>query len=203
MPKPIIKRISDQAVSEATGWGWDEWFAFLDERGAKGLEHKDVVRLLRDEGKVSKAWWGQTITVEYERARGLREMGEAADAGFEIGIRRTYDTAPRHAWNVLTKPGGIRMWLGVEDPLKLEKGTPYRATDGATGEIRTVTPGSRIRLTWRPVGGDKVSTIQLSVLPSGSKTVIAFHHENLSSFKEREKMRRHWNVVLGKLSEVW
>ncbi len=203
MPKPIIRKISDQAVTEATGWSWEEWFKFLDEEGAKELEHKETVRLLRDKGGLSKNWWCQMVTLEYEIARGLRQVGETEKTGFEIGIRRTYETSPRHAWSMLTKPQGMALWLGADPPIELKKGNMYQTPRGETGEIRTIQPGSSVRLTWRPVGGSHVSTIQIRVIPSGRNAVVAIHHEGLASEKEREIMRRHWNIVLARLQDLW
>ena len=58
-------RISDEAVSAATGKHWSEWFAVLDEEGAVRMKHANIARLVR-ERHVASDWWAQTITVEYE-----------------------------------------------------------------------------------------------------------------------------------------
>jgi uncharacterized protein YndB with AHSA1/START domain len=202
MTEPTNPKISETAVREATGWGWDEWFGFLDEHGAKELTHKEIVKLLREEAKLTKAWWTQMVTVEYERARGLRQIGETSPGSFEIDVRRTYEVTTRRAWDVLTRPAGIRAWLGEVNGLKLEKGCTYESIDGDTGEVRSVRPGERIRLTWRPMGWEEATTIEVTVIPMARQATIAFHQENLPTDKEREKMRKHWNKALNAMEDL-
>lgn len=35
-PEAQLSKVSDAAIRERTGRGWDEWFALLDARGATG-----------------------------------------------------------------------------------------------------------------------------------------------------------------------
>jgi uncharacterized protein YndB with AHSA1/START domain len=198
----MSSHVTDTAVREATGWGWEEWFALLDEKGAKELEHKEIVKLLRAEGQ-KNAWWNQMITVEYERSRGMRKVGETAEAGFEIGVRRTYEVAPKRAWDVITRPSGLHAWLGDVERLMFEKGQTYETADGAMGEVRSVRPGERLRLTWRPLGWDEASMIQVTVIPLAGKSTVAFHQENLPSEKERERARKRWSAALDALGELF
>jgi uncharacterized protein YndB with AHSA1/START domain len=195
-------KISETAVREATGWGWDEWFALLDEQGAAALEHKEIVKVLREKGDLKKAWWTQMITVEYERARGLRKVGQVADETFTIDVRRTYEVSPRRAWDVLTRPSGVKAWLGDIPGLKFEKGATYETTDGDSGEILSVRHGERVRLTWRPMGWEEATTIEVTVIPIARQVTIAFSQENLPTDKEREKLRKHWNLALNALEDL-
>jgi uncharacterized protein YndB with AHSA1/START domain len=193
--------ITEQAVLKATGWTWDEWFALLDKEGAQELDHKGITKVLREEGQLKSGWWQQMVTVEYERARGLRKMGETAK-GFEVTIRRTFEVSPKRAWDVLMKPIGQKAWLEVMKPLKFVKGEAYETTDGTTGEIRTVRPGSHVRLTWRPMGWTEASTLQVSVINTARVAVIVFQHEQLPSQRDRENVRKHWGGVLDALGEL-
>ena len=70
-------RTSDEAVRRATGRTWDEWIRWLDERGAAGMSHKQIVALLREQGGVESGWWQQTVTAGYEVAKGRRVEGVA------------------------------------------------------------------------------------------------------------------------------
>lgn len=76
-------------IRRRTGRGWEEWFDLLDEWGAATLPHKEVARrvaaLLAIE---SLAWHAQAITVSYERASGVRVVGERSD-GFAVTAQRT------------------------------------------------------------------------------------------------------------------
>ena len=79
--------VADERISEATGRGWQAWFETLDEWGATKRTHTEIARWLRDEHDV-EGWYAQSITVGYERARGLRAPGEHAD-GFAVGASKT------------------------------------------------------------------------------------------------------------------
>ncbi len=190
---------SDEAVHKATGKSWDEWLKTLDQLGAKGMAHKDIVLLLKEKGLVESGWWQQTITVGYEKARGKRVLGQTADAGFQVGVSRTLPIAADQAWALITKPAGRKLWLGDVARLKLEKGVAYETRDSTTGEIRTVAEGKRIRLTWHPTALKKASTLQLTLTPKGGKTVLGVHQEKLSNATERKRMKEHWRQVLDAL----
>jgi uncharacterized protein YndB with AHSA1/START domain len=138
----------------------------------------------------------------YEVARGLRAVGETASAGFEIGIRKSFEIPVEEAWCLVTSPDGLKAWLGDVPGLAFTRGERYSTADGASGEIRSVTPGRRIRLTWQPFGWPKPSTLQLTIVPSTEKSAISFHQEKLVDEKQREEMRHHWKQVLGKLEEL-
>src|ERR671922_201454 len=61
----------DEAVRQNTGKGWREWVSILDDWGARERTHRDIARHLQEEHGVP-GWWAQTVTVGYERARGMR-----------------------------------------------------------------------------------------------------------------------------------
>ncbi len=88
-----VTKISDDAVAAKTGRVWRDWFAELDRAGADGWDHKTIARHLRS-GYGLEPWWSQTVTVAYERARGLRDKHEKAD-GYEIQVERTVDGSYR------------------------------------------------------------------------------------------------------------
>ena len=70
------KRTSDEAVQAATGKTWVEWFLILDDAGSVHRTHAETAKWLADVEDVP-SWWSQMITVEYERARGLKKVNEA------------------------------------------------------------------------------------------------------------------------------
>lgn len=99
--------MSDAAVKAKTGKDWKAWFAALDKARAEKLGHKEIVALAAELG--APRWWRQMVTVEYERARGLRLRHETAQ-GFSVSISKTLaadlsrlfaataDAAQRKAW---------------------------------------------------------------------------------------------------------
>ena len=196
------RKISDAAVRKATGKSWDEWFVLLDSEGADALPHKQIARLLYDKGNIESSWWCQTVTVAYEHARGKRVFGETESVGFEIGVQKTLPLTPAQAWDLLTQPAGRALWLGAVPCLHWQKHGAYKTAEGTRGEIRSFTPGRHLRLTWQPLHFSTPSTLQVSLIPSGTKTSLRFHQEKLPSAEAREQMRAHWRDVLQKLAEL-
>lgn len=190
------RQIGDDRVREATGRTWDEWEAELDARGAADLSHTKMAELLETEFKVS-GWWAQAVTVDYERRKGRRAVGQTAATGFNIGVRRTLPLSLDAAWRLLTSPEGMRAWLGGAPAP--EKGARYATPDGATGEVRVVQPGSHLRVTWHKPGWARPTTIQVRAIPAGEKTTISFHEEHLPGAAEREERRRHFTAALDAL----
>lgn len=87
-PEPDLSGLaSDDALAAATGRGWEEWFAVLDGWNADERTHTEIARHLATEHGVP-GWWRQTVTVGYERARGLRAKHERPD-GFSVSVSRT------------------------------------------------------------------------------------------------------------------
>src|SRR5690625_2175048 len=109
------QRVSDDAVREATGKGWNEWFALLDESGADSMSHKAIAAMLATPDHLGPdgRWWAQTITVAYEHARGRREVGQTAGAGYEIGGQQTLPVTAAPVWYILDSTAGKRSKIGV------------------------------------------------------------------------------------------
>jgi uncharacterized protein YndB with AHSA1/START domain len=69
----------------------------------------------------------------------------------------------------------------------------------ATGEIRVVKPGDRLRLTWQPKDWPAPATLQLTLSESGTgKTAITAHLEKLPDAAARDAMA-HWRAALERL----
>lgn len=190
-------RISEEAVTEATGEGWEHWFALLKESSAAELSHKEIVALL-DENGVESGWWRQNITNEFEKSIGRREVGSTTDAGFQVGVQRTTELSPDEAWKLAVSPEGMREWLGIDGPLPDSVGDSIDAPDGGRYELRSIEPGRRIRLRHHEADGDE-STIQLTLTESATGTTFGFHHEDLPHAEAREEKRGHWRNAADKL----
>ncbi len=192
--------VSDEAVRDATGRGWSDWFALLDAHEAFATDHKAIVALLRDEAELASGWWRQNVTVEYEKARGLRALaGQTADGSFQIGVQRTVDAPAEAAWQwLVARP---ERWVGACGRLPLGPGTTVRCDDGATIEIRSVRAGARVRLFWTPPGAERPTTVQATVTPKGARCTVGIHHERLADVGARNAMRGRWRAVLDELAD--
>ena len=87
------------------------------------------------------------------------------------------------------------MWLGRGVEAPLEVGDRYETDDGTSGEVRSVRPRDRIRLTWQPRDRPDAATVQIALVSAASGSTFRFHTEHLYDAEEREHMRRHWQSV--------
>jgi len=132
-----------------------------------------------------------------------RQVGQTRSVGFNVGARRTFDLTPVQAWDWITSPAGVALWLGdVIDGLPHAPGQPYATRDGAQGEIRVFAPGSHLRLTWQPSSQARPSLIQVRVLPAVKGATIAFHQEHLAGPRDREEMKQRWQRVLAEMESL-
>lgn len=132
----------DDALRAATGKGWNEWLALLDAAGAatKGLDHQRVWDLAMQSLPETAGWWGQMVSVGYERARGLREKHESCNGEFQATSSKTFPV-PLFAAFAAWADASIRgEWLDAPDLsfTKLNAGRNIRARwpDGSLLDIR-------------------------------------------------------------------
>lgn len=193
-------RITSSAVREATGRGWEDWLALLDAAGAQDWDHKAIVAFLEREHPEVSPWWRQGVTVGYEKARGKRVLGETADTGFQVGVRRTLPLPRDEAWRLLVQHPD--RWLG-EGAVTFEKGARYELAGfggSVRGEIRVVKPGDRVRLTWHPEPFEEPATLQVTLTAAKSGTTFGVHVEKLADAVAREAVREHFRAVLEDLA---
>ncbi len=122
-------------------------------------------------------------------------VGRTKDAGWQIGVSRTIPVDLDEVWDYLTSADGVAAWLGPGVDLPFEVGATYRTTDGTHGEIRSLRPHDRVRLTWQPPGRSEDATVQIAVTPAASGCTMRFHTERLADGAERERMRTHWKAI--------
>jgi hypothetical protein len=173
-----MPRIGDVTVRERTGKGWEEWFALLDEAEAAERPHTEIARSLVDDHGLS-GWWAQSITVEYEQARGLREEHERPD-GYQVGATKTIAAPPDEVW---------RAW---EDETLRERWLP-----GAQVAVRTATKPKTMRLDWGEGG-------RLAVYfdVSGEQTRLAVQHEKLPDREAAERWKAFWRERVAALKDL-
>lgn len=173
---------SPEAVRRATGRTPDEWFALLDAVGAERLPHRDIAGWLGSEHDVSP-WWCQQITVEYERARGLRAKYETT-RGFQVSVSKTLNAPLASLYAVVADARLRDRWL-PDAPLTLRGDTPEKST----------------RLLWAEEGG--ASNVEFGYYASGAgRSRITIQHSRLASADEVEKRRAYWRAALERLAEA-
>lgn len=198
-PSKASTQIGDEATVRATGKTSAEWFALLDAEGGKHWSHAERVGFLRRHG-VLAGWWQQAVTVNYERARGLRLLGETS-RGFEFGISRTLPLTPEKAWKLLTEGVGLEAWAGDQVAVEMRKGA-HQDLKGKRVEVRGVKEGEQVRL-WISAPGVPRRTIQMSLAPaSDDRVAVRFHEENLPGQAARKRASRKWQDVMDEVEEI-
>jgi len=82
--------MSNAVIKEKTGCTWDKWVKSLDYYGAERMSHREIAELVSEKYKVP-SWWTQTVTVGYERIKGLRARGQRRDGTYEATKSRTFN----------------------------------------------------------------------------------------------------------------
>jgi hypothetical protein len=132
----------DAALRAATGKGWNEWLAVLDAAGAaaKGRDHQQIWDLTMQSLPAAAGWWGQMISVGYERARGLREKHETCAGDFQSTLSKTLPVPLFAAFAAWADEELRQNWLDAPglDFTKLNAGKNIRARwpDGSLLDIR-------------------------------------------------------------------
>jgi Domain of unknown function (DUF4287) len=173
-------RPTDDKVAAATGKQWEAWFSVLDRWGARQRKHGETVAFLMEEHDVP-GWWAQSITVWYERARGMRIKHQQAD-GFTIYASKTIAVPLEVLFDAFVNPRSRRKWL----------------TDG-TMSLRTSQPGHTARFDW----GDGATRVSVSFEDKGAtKATVAVAHERLPDADEAEVTKASWRERLADLKSI-
>ncbi len=171
--------MTDSAVATKTGKTWPQWFAVLDKAKGTTLTHGEIAALLGARHDVGP-WWRQMITVEYERARGMRAKHQTA-SGFQMSSTRTIAASAIELFDAWIDPARRRTWLGA---VKLE--------------VRTTHPPRKLRLLW-----NDGSTVEAHFLPKpAGKTQLTVSQTKLADAKSVARMKTFWSARLTKLRDV-
>jgi hypothetical protein len=122
--------MSDAAVKAKTGCDWERWVYALDRSGASAWTHREIAEHVRKSYKIP-GWWSQTVTVGYERIKGLRAIGQRRDGGFEANKSRTFAIPVARLYRGVRDARVRGRWLGKISPV-----------------VRTATPNKSIRFAW-------------------------------------------------------
>lgn len=154
--KPMM---TDAGIRAKTGKGWDYWFPALDKAGAARLQHHAIAALLEKKFRV-EPWWGQMISVSYERARGLRAMNQKCDGEFSVGVSKVMPADLRRLFGTAT--AGRSSWFprGSFVESSRTEGKYWRGTWGRKG--------ARLEINFYAKTPDKAQiVVQVNKLESG------------------------------------
>lgn len=171
--------VSDEAVQKKTGKSWAEWFDLLDAADAASLTHGEIVKLLARDHEIDP-WWQQSVTVGYERARGLREKHQGS-GGYQVGASKTAGVPVERLYAA---------W--ADEALRAEWLPDTRFT------VRKATPSKSMRITW----GDETSVDVYFYAKGGEKSQVSVDHRKLPDPDAVERMRAFWRERFGVLKAL-
>ena len=182
-PRPIdyakLAGMSNDVIKEKTGCTWEKWVKSLDYHGAEKMTHREIADLVSGTYKVPD-WWTQTVTVGYERIKGLRVRGQRRDGSFEATKSRTFNVPVQELFDAWADARKRKRWLDAD--LK----------------IRTATSPKSMRITW-----SDGNIIAVGFYPKGEgKSSVAVQHPKLADRASADSMKAYWAARLDALGEI-
>jgi len=171
---------SDDTIAAKTGRTWREWVRLLDADDASALPHRDIAALVHTKHGVGD-WWAQTVTVGYERIKGLRERGQRRSGTYEANKSRTFNVPVNALFKAWADDGTRRRWL-----------------DGVAATVRTATAPKSLRLQWP----DGTIVVVGFTAKSGAKSVVALTHTKLRSKVAMVDAKKYWTDRLDALAAL-
>jgi len=170
--------MSDPAIEAKTGRTWAEWVGLLDEIEAAGMPHREIAQQVHQLWDIP-GWWAQTVTVGYERIKGLREVGQRRDGSFEANKSKTFPVSLPRLYAAFASQETRSDWLPGIEP-----------------EVRTATVGKSMRLTWP----DQTSVEIYFTAKGDDKSQVAIQHRKLKSKQAVEEIKTYWAERLTELA---
>ena len=179
--RPVLAT-SDEAIRGRTGRGWEEWFDLIDDWGAPERSHREIARWVAEQQGVDPlAWNAQAVAHSYERARGLRAVGEHPD-GFRVTAQKTVAVAVDRLYDAFLDEALRARWLPEADL-----------------RVRTASAPRSARFDW----GDGDTRVNVIFVAKGeTKSTAALQHERLADAQEAERMKSFWRARVAALKEV-
>jgi hypothetical protein len=172
--------MSDAALKAKTGCTWERWVHALDRVEAHTWTHRAIAQYVAAKYK-TPSWWAQTVTVGYERIRGLRAIGQRRDGTFEATKSKTVPVPVSRLYRAFSDKRTRSRWLPEVDL-----------------RIRTATPGKVTRMTWH----DGTSVVAGFTAKGAAKSQVQVQHEKLPSQAAATHMKRYWGERLEVLVEL-
>ena len=171
---------TDERLVEHTGQTHAEWFALLDTWGARDKTHTEIANHLIEDLGVP-GWWGQSITVSYERMIGRRAVGQTVN-GWTVNASKTIGVGVDDLFDAVVEDRIRKEWL----------------PDADLG-LRTATKPKSARYDWE----DGSTRVNIAFEAKGpAKATVFVSHERLPDADTLDAMREHWRAALADLKAL-
>jgi uncharacterized protein YndB with AHSA1/START domain len=181
-PRPdyaALAGMSDEAIAAKTGCTWVRWVGHLDHWGAVDKSHREIVAHVHEKFGIP-GWWAQSVTVGYERIKGLRAIGQRRGGSYETTKSKTVPVPLARLYAAFAGAAARKRWL-----------------PGVTLVVRKATPEKSMRITW-----DDATSVEVGFFAKGpEKSMVAVAHTKLADRARAEELKRYWGERLGALAE--
>jgi hypothetical protein len=171
--------MTDAAVEKRTGCTWEKWVWALDRAGAEDWSHRAIAEYVHGTYKVPD-WWTQTVTVGYERIKGLRAIGQRRSGGYEATKSKTVAAPADVVYRAFADARVRRTWL-----------------PGIKVTVRKATPGRSVRMTW-----DDGTSVEVWLTSKGGKTSAQVAHRKLAGKDDADRRKAFWTERLSAMRDV-
>ena len=171
--------MADETIKEKTGCTWERWVKTLDRWGADKMSHRDIAAVVHETFKID-GWWSQSVTVGYERIKGLRARGQRRNGSYEASKSRTFNVPVTTLFDAWADTKVRDRWL-----------------TGDVAKVRTATRPKSMRLGW---SDGTIVAIGFSAKGS-SKSSVALAHTKLPDQETAKRLREQWSEWLDALGE--
>jgi uncharacterized protein YndB with AHSA1/START domain len=152
----------------------------LDRVKADTWPHREIARHVMEKYKIP-GWWAQTVTVGYERIKGLRAIGQRRSGLYEAGKSKTFSVPVTRLYEAFSDARMRQRWLPDVDLT-----------------IRTATREKSMRMTWP----DRTSLVVGFTSRGSMKSQVALSHEKLPDQASVTRMKEYWSERLAELATL-
>jgi hypothetical protein len=177
---PAIAGKSDALIKERTGCTWERWVKALDRAKAHTWPHREIAKYVMEKYKIP-GWWAQTVTVGYERIKGLRTVGQRRDGSFEANISKTLPVPLERLYHAFHDARARSRWL-----------------PGVDLAVRKATLNKSMRITW----SDRTSLEILFTSKGPGKSQVALQHGKLPDRDTSARIKQYWTERLTALEDL-
>ncbi len=181
LPSPDYAKLagmSDAAIKAKTGCTWERWVRSLDHHNAHAWPHAQIAEFVHTKYKVGD-WWAQTVTVGYERIKGLRAIGQRRNGGFEATKSRIFPVSLSRLYRAWARPQSRAAWLAEPNLV-----------------VRTARTDKSMRITWP----DSTSVEVMFYAKAAEKSQVTIAHRKLPDRAASDRMKAYWTGRLEALS---
>jgi len=171
---------SDAIIKERTGCTWERWVKALDRGKAETWSHREIAKYVREKYKIP-GWWAQTVTVGYERIKGLRVVGQRRDGFFAANKSKTFSVPLDRLYQAFADSRTRARWL-----------------PGIQLTVRMATRNKSMRITWP----DRTSVDVGFMSKGANKSQVALQQGKLPDRAGAARMKEYWAERLAALEGV-